>query len=52
VFEVVNNSIEALPANPTGQLRGKGQDKNWNYCPSLNHITTFCPQCKLSKILK
>jgi hypothetical protein len=28
VFEVVNNSIEALPANPTGQLGGKGQDKN------------------------
>jgi len=28
----------------TGQTGGKGQDKNINFCPSLNHITTFVPR--------
>jgi hypothetical protein len=31
---------------------GKRHDKNINFCPSLNHNTTFCPKYKLSKIPK
>jgi len=33
----------------TGQTGYNGQDKNSYFCPSLNHITTFCPTYKLSK---
>ena len=36
----------------TWQTGGKGHDKNWYFCPSPNHNTTFCPTYKLSKIPK
>jgi hypothetical protein len=34
------------------KLDAKRLDKNINYCPSLNHGTTFYPPHKLSKIPK
>jgi len=36
----------------TWQTGGKGQDKNWNFCPSPNRNTTFCHTYKLSKTPK